>query len=118
MIGLYTAIEASKLELSDADFQERLPYVIREVKEMGGHGFHGANESGDIELSATYMMAKREGYIEPIKKKGFFHGLGQSIQLCPKIQLTNEGREKYDEYKALEATGDLEPNRYAYFFSC
>ena len=117
MVGIYTAMLASKKILTEEEFQKQLPFVIREVKERGGYGFHGANEFGDIELSATYMRAISEEYVERIERQGFFHGLGQTLKICPGLQLTPKGLELYETYKALEVSGKLEPNRYFYFLS-
>ncbi len=117
MLGIYTAIEASRTRLTDEAFREKLPFVIREVEERGGHGYHGANAIGDVELSANYMRAHSEGYINRVVRRGFFHGLAQSLQLSPVFRLTSKGRERYEEYKAGETSGELEPNKYLYFLS-
>jgi len=117
MAGFINAMVASWEELTDEEFQEMLPYVIREVEEMGGHAYQGANAIGDLKLSATYIKAAREGLIEIIESTGFFHDLGQLLKIKPVSQLTPKGRELYEQYKAQESEGELEPNRYGFSLS-
>ncbi len=114
MIGPATALLASQTSLPEETYRGHFAYVIREVAERGGHGFHGANEFGDVELSAAYMRARREGYIDPVRLKGFRHFL-QFMGFYPAMKLTESGWRAYGEIKASETRGDIEPNRYYSF---
>ncbi len=84
---------------------------------MGGHGYHGAIAFGNFELAALYTRAVKEGLVEPIKRKGLFHGMGQFLRIRPVSRLTEKGQEMYKEFKTREDKGELKPNTYTYFLS-